>query len=62
MDKPAVENVLNDRERNVRFVFLAYRVMTREEKVERYRLWASTNPQPKRGSTVIIQTSVGIDD
>ncbi len=62
MERPRVENVLNDRERKVRYVFVAYRTMTRTEKVEAYRVWHSSNRTPRTGSTVVIETSYGIND
>ena len=62
MERPTLENVLNDRARKVQYVFLAFRAMTRDEKVQAYTIWQAANKTPASGSVVIIETSIGIND
>lgn len=63
MERPTVKSTIKDAEKNITYVVLAYRKLTREEMVSSVRhFWAQKKrPKVKPGETVIIETIYGHD-
>lgn len=60
MDLPNIPHRIRDPERDVVYVVMAYRKLTRGEVVSQVRAHlASTRRRPKKGSTVTIMTVLG---
>jgi predicted transcriptional regulator len=63
MERPTVKNIIKDDRKNITFVILAYRKLTKEEMVDTVRsLWSQKKP-PKilPGQEVVIETIYGHD-
>lgn len=63
MERPSVKNTIVDAEKNITYVVLAYRKLTREEMVLAVRhYWAQKKrPKVKPGGTVTILSIFGHD-
>ena len=62
MEAPTIKNILHDESKNIRYVILAYRTLTRNELLSWVRFGVSNmKKKPKRNSTYTFVTIIGHD-
>ncbi len=63
MQLPNIDNVLKDPKKNITYIIMAYRKLTREKMVLAVRHYHSQRKakKPKRGQTITIYTIIGHD-
>jgi hypothetical protein len=63
MQMPDVSHTIRDAERDVTYIVLAYRKLSRAELVQAVRVFSAARKRaPKRGSTIRIVTTFGSED
>jgi hypothetical protein len=59
MEMPTVRNVARDEQRNITYIFMAYRAMTREEMLMGVGALWQQRKKPKKGMTLTVMTAHG---
>lgn len=62
MEQPTIKSAIRDAERDITYIVLAYRTLSRSELVMAVRVFLQQNRKhPKKGSVVTIHSLIGFD-